>query len=78
VQVASVQLTAGESADCVMALPNAHAECRAFDAAMTAIDKAIALLKPGDKSAQTCESLRADFRGKLLAELVEELPRSGR
>jgi hypothetical protein len=42
------------------------------------IDKAIALLKPGHKRIEACESMRADFRGKLIAELVEELPRSDR
>ncbi len=61
-----------------MALANAQAECRAFDAAVDAIDKAIVRLKPGDTRMQACESMRADFQGKLLAELVEELPRSGR
>ena len=40
-----------------------------LDAMIAAIDKAIALLKPGDKRIETCQSMRETFRGSLRSKL---------
>jgi hypothetical protein len=49
-----------------MALANSHNVVGDQDAAITAIDKAIALLEPGDKRLETCKSMRGTFQKNLL------------
>jgi hypothetical protein len=52
-----------------MTLALAHHALRDPDAAIATIDKAIALLKPGDKRIETCDSMRQTFQGNLISKL---------
>ena len=60
------QLTDWKDADCLVALSTAHAECRDYDSAFAAIDKAIVLLERADKKQarglSVCYACRAHCR----------------
>jgi tetratricopeptide (TPR) repeat protein len=66
------QLTQYKEAGCLEALANAHNLAGDADAAIAAIDKAIALIKPGDKRLEVYRSLRTTFQGNLLGKLGVE------
>jgi hypothetical protein len=61
------RLTGWKDAECLMALANAHSLLGDGDAAVAAIDKAIALLESGDKRLKICQSMRESFRGNVLS-----------
>jgi tetratricopeptide (TPR) repeat protein len=72
------QLTASQDAECLTSLAMAHAELGDNEAAAAAMDKAIALLKPGDPRLESCQSMREVFRGNSfirLGDLEKYLPR---
>ena len=63
------ELTAWKDFECLETMAVAYAEFQDFDAAIAAIDKAIALLKPGDKRIESCQLMRDSFRSNLLSKL---------
>ena len=60
------ELTAWKNANCLMALAIAQDLLGDQDAAIAAIDKAVALLQPGDQRLETCRDMRENFRGNAL------------
>ena len=60
------ELTAWKDAECVIVLATAQNLVGDQDAAIATIDKAIALLEPGDKRIETCQSMRDTFEVNLL------------
>lgn len=63
------QLTAWKDVECLMTLALAQSALGDPDAAIAAIDKSIALLKPDDKRIETCQFMRETFRGNLVSKL---------
>ena len=63
------ELTGWKDVDCLLTLAVAHANVQEFDPAIAAIDKAIALLKPGDKRIENYQSMRDSFRASSLIKL---------
>ncbi len=59
------ELTAWKDADCLIALANAQNVNLDFRAAVAAIDRAIALIKPGDKRMSTFRDMRELFQMNL-------------
>ncbi len=58
------QLTAWKDADCLRTLAAVYSELADFDAALTTIEKATALLRPGDPRTESFRELSALFREK--------------
>ena len=56
------QTTAWKDHDCLITLAEVHACAGDFDAAILAVDKAIAVLDASDKRIETCRSLQASYR----------------
>ena len=63
------ELTAWKDAECLIVLANAQNLVGDEDSAIATIDKAIALLEPGDKRIETCQSMRDTFEVNLLNKL---------
>ncbi len=66
------QLTQHKDAFCLETLANAQNAAGDYEAATATIDKAIALLKTGDKKLELYQSMRKTFQGNLVGKLGVE------